>query len=281
MPAAEASSAHVLYLPRMATIEEMKMVTQLECYFRFRFDDGKPLGHDAGQFAMVSVFGVGEAPISVSSGPTDEPWIEMVVRKTGSVTDALHKLNPGDKVGLRGPYGHGFPFEELKGHPLLFIGGGIGMVPLRSLVQPAVATADRYPEVTVLYGAKLPSELMFHDEIKTWSDKPNVKVQITVDAAEEGWDGHVGLITTLIPPLEIDTANTLVFVCGPPVMYRFVLMELEKKSIPHPNIYLSLERRMKCGVGKCGHCMINDRFCCLDGPVFRYDEIKTAAEAFA
>jgi sulfite reductase subunit B len=278
---AEASSANPLYVPRMATIEDMKMVTELECYFKFTLDDGKPLGHDPGQFAMVSIFGVGEAPISVSSGPTEEAWVEMVVRRTGSVTDAMHKMNVGDKVGLRGPYGHGFPFEELKGHPLLFIGGGIGMVPLRSLVQPAIATADRYPEVTVLYGAKLPNELMFSEEIEEWSKKPNVTVQITVDAGDEGWTGNVGLITTLIPPLNIDTEKTLVFVCGPPIMYRFVLMELEKKAIPHKNIYLSLERRMKCGVGKCGHCMINDRFCCIEGPVFRYDEIEDAAEAFA
>jgi len=278
---AEASAAHPLYVPRMATIEEMKMVTELECYFKFRFEDAKPLGHEPGQFAMVSVFGVGEAPISVSSGPTPEPWIEMVVRKTGSVTDALHKLNGGDRVGLRGPYGSSFPFEELKGHPLIFIGGGIGMVPLRSLVQPSIATADRYPKITVLYGAKLPKELMFEDEIARWSEKPNVDVQITVDNGDDEWKGNVGLITTLIPPLEIDIEKTLVFVCGPPIMYRFVLMELEKKSIPHKNIYLSLERRMKCGVGKCGHCMINDRFCCLDGPVFRYDQIENAAEAFS
>jgi sulfhydrogenase subunit gamma (sulfur reductase) len=277
----EAQAVHPLYLPRTATIEDMNKPTALETWFRFRFDDGRPLGHEPGQFAMVSVFGVGEAPISVSSGPTAEPWIEMVVRRTGSVTDALHKLNPGDKIGLRGPYGHGFPFEELRGHPLLFVGGGIGMVPLRSLVQPVMATADRYPSVTLLYGAKKPEELMFQDELEAWSKKPNVDVRITVDVGSEGYSGPVGLITTLIPPLTIDVAKTLVFVCGPPIMYRFVLMELEKKSIPHKNIYLSLERRMKCGVGKCGHCMINDRFCCLDGPVFRYDEIEGAPEAFS
>ena len=221
----------------------------------------------------MSVIGAGEAPISISSSPTRGPDLELTVRKAGKVTTALHRLKEGDTVGIRGPFGTFFDIERFKGKNLLLIPGGLGLAPMRSLVQYVIDTRDLYRDVTVAYGTKCPEEILFPEEIESWKQMDGLTVRQTVDVCSPSWTGPVGLITTLIPPLEI-AADTIVAIIGPPVMYKFVIRELDKKKVPHENIAVSLERYMKCGVGKCGHCTIEHLYCCLDGPVFWLNEIE-------
>jgi NAD(P)H-flavin reductase len=238
------------------------------------------LGHQPGQFVEVSVFGVGEAPISISSSPSrSNGSFELCVRKVGDVTSALHLLQPGDRVGVRGPYGRGFPVEKFRGKDILFAPGGLGLAPLRSLINQVLDERALYGRVIILYGARSPSELLFKDELKEWGSRTDVELHLTVDRGDEAWTGNVGVITTLFRDLTIYPRNTVAITCGPPVMYRFVLMELLGKGIAEGNIWLSLERRMKCGVGKCGHCQINNIYACQSGPAFPYSEIKGLEEA--
>jgi len=269
-----------LYVPEKAEIVDVRQMTSLEKYFKIRLLERETLGHNPGQFVMVTVFGVGEAPISVSSLPDKKSnEFELVVRNVGNVTQALHNLKTGAMIGIRGPYGTYFSGERFKNRDLLFIAGGIGLVPLRSFIKKALSEHKEYRNIKILYGAKTPSEILFKDELEEWSKLDNVDVLITVDKAEDGWQGNVGLITTLIPPLDIDSENTLVTIVGPPVMYKFVILSLGGKKIPFKNIYVSLERRMKCGIGKCGNCQIQGIYVCQDGPVFCYDDIKHLKEA--
>ncbi|RKY48427.1 MAG: oxidoreductase [Candidatus Neomarinimicrobiota bacterium] len=269
----------ILYKPQISEIIEAKMLTDLEKFFRIRLPEGKELGHTPGQFVQVSLFGVGEAPISVCSSPTQKGYFELTIRKVGMLTEKLHELEAGDKVGIRGPYGRGFDVEGFKGKDILIIGGGIGIVPLRSLINYIIDNRNDYGRLIILYGAKSPSELLYQDELKMWEEREDIEYHVTVDRADENWKGNVGVITTLIPPLELDLDNTIAAVVGPPVMYKFVVLALKGKRFPEKNIYMSLERRMKCGVGKCGHCQINNLYVCQDGPVFNYLEIKGLEEA--
>jgi len=269
----------ILYKPQISEIIEAKMLTDLEKFFRIRLPEGKELGHTPGQFVQVSLFGVGEAPISVCSSPTQKGYFELTIRKVGMLTEKLHELEAGDKVGIRGPYGRGFDVEGFKGKDILIIGGGIGIVPLRSLINYIIDNRNDYGRLIILYGAKSPSELLYQDELKMWEERKDIEYHVTVDRADENWNGNVGVITTLIPPLELDLDNTIAAVVGPPVMYKFVVLALKGKRFPEKNIYMSLERRMKCGVGKCGHCQINNLYVCQDGPVFNYLEIKGLEEA--
>jgi len=270
-----------LYLPRPARIVRVEQVSEKEKFFELKFADGSELGHSPGQFVEVSVYGIGECPVSVSSSPTKKGSFELVVRKVGNVTAALHNLKSGDTVGIRGPFGRGFDTEVLKGKDILFIGGGIGMVPLRSLINYVLDKRSDYGKVTILYGCKEPSELIFADERAKWASRKDVDYRITVDKCkpEDGWKGNTGVITTLIPGVEIATEKTYAVVVGPPIMYRFVIKSLKEKNLLDERIILSLERRMKCGVGKCGHCQIGNLYCCQDGPVFYYSEIKHLKEA--
>lgn len=277
----------VIHIPRPATIANMKKLTEKEMLFEIKLDDNKPLGHDPGQFVEVSIFGIGEAPISVSSGPSDSSTFEMVVRNVGNVSNKLFNMKPGDKLGIRGPLGNGFDMDLFKGKHLLLSAGGIGIVPMRSLIQYVMDKKNRghFEDVTIMYGAKEPKEVLFSDEVDSWCDIDNVTCELTVDQCSEDdcWTGCTGLITTLYPKIQIDkfdSKNTIAVIIGPPVMYKFVIKCLETLGIPDENIYVSLERRMKCGVGKCGHCQINGVYTCKEGPVFRYDEIKDLPEAF-
>jgi len=267
-----------LYLPEMTEIIEAEMVTEHEKFLKLRFRDGRPLGHNPFQFIEVSVLGIGEAPISVSSPPHVTDHFELCIRNTGNVTNALHQLGAGDSVGVRGPFGQGVQPGDFKGKDLLFIGGGIGIVPMRSMIAEVVANAQDYGKITVLYGAKTPDELLFLDEFDQWK-AAGAECLVTVDNDAEGWNGNVGVVTTLMPDLDVDPDNTFAFIVGPPVMYRFVLLELFQKSIPHRHILMSLERRMKCGVGKCGHCQINGVYVCQEGPVFTYSQASKLTEA--
>ena len=267
-----------LYVPELTEIIEARMVSPFEKFYRLRFRDGRPLGHNPCQFVEVSVLGIGEAPISISSPPHVSDHFELCIRAAGNVTNTLHTLSAGDMVGIRGPFGHGVDTEELKGKDLFFVAGGIGVVPLRSLIAEVMNKPDDYGTISIIYGAKTPGELLFLDEFKEWEAR-GADCKITVDRAEDSWAGNVGVVTTLMPEVEVDPENTMAFIVGPPVMYRFVLLELFQKSIPHRNILMSLERRMKCGVGKCGHCQINGFYVCQEGPVFRYSQANKLTEA--
>jgi NAD(P)H-flavin reductase len=269
-----------IYKPEMARLVDVQQMTRLEKLFTIELPDGRNLGHDPGQFVMVSVLGVGEAPISISSSPSrSNGTFELCVRNVGDVTSALHKMEPDSRMGIRGPYGAGFPIERMRGKDILFAPGGLGLAPLRSLINQVLDERGSFGRVIILYGARGPSELLFRDELEAWMARDDVDCRVTVDRGDETWDGHVGVITTLFPDVTVDPRNTVAVTCGPPIMYRFVLMELLGKGIPETQIYLSLERRMKCGVGKCGHCQINDLYCCQEGPVFTYDQIKGVEEA--
>jgi sulfite reductase subunit B len=269
-----------LYLPTFVKIRDIKQLTELEKVFTIELPNGNPLGHRPGQFVEVTVLGVGEAPISISSSPSrSSNSFELCVRKVGDVTSALHSLKPGSKVGIRGPFGRGFPIEKFRGKDLLFAPGGLGLAPLRSLINQVLDERAMFGRIVILYGARTPSELLFKDELKLWGERDDVELYLTVDRGDEAWTGNTGVITTLFRDISVYPRNTVAVTCGPPVMYRFVLMELFGKGISEGNIWLSLERRMKCGVGKCGHCQINNVYACQSGPVFSYKEIKGLEEA--
>ena len=265
-----------LYVPRPGKLLEVRKVSEKETYFKIQMADGKELGHQPGQFVEVSVYGIGEAPISVSSSPTQKGYFELVVRKAGNVTAAMHAMKAGDTVGIRGPFGRGFDTEALKGKDLVFIGGGIGMVPLRSLINYVLDKRGDFGKVALLYGCKRPGELIFPEERTAWAARKDLDYKVTVDCcdANECWEGNVGVITTLIPKVEMNPATTYAVICGPPIMYKFVLLSLREKKLPDDHIIVSLERRMKCGVGKCGHCQMGKNYVCRDGPVFTYAEVK-------
>jgi len=275
----EARPETELYAPRPAELVKVNELTPREKVFEFRLKDGKALGHRPGQFVEVSVIGIGEAPISVSSSPTRDGTFQLAIRNVGDVTNALHNLKKGAIVGIRGPFGNGFPLEALEGKDILFIAGGIGLFPLRSLVQYVLDNRSSFGKVILLFGARSPAERLFVDELAAWSKNPELEFQETVDVGDESWKGNVGVITTLIPKVDIDTKKTMAVTVGPPIMYRFVIGELKKRDLPDENIILSLERRMKCGVGKCGHCQINGVYVCQEGPVFTLAQLRNLREA--
>jgi len=275
----EARAEAELYIPRPAELVKITELTPKEKVFEFRLKDGKPLGQRPGQFVEVSVMGIGEAPISISSSPTKDGTFQLAIRNVGSVTNTVHSLKKGDIVGIRGPFGNGFPLEALEGKDVLLIAGGIGLFPLRSLVQYILDRRSSYGKVILLFGSRAPVERLFLDELAAWSKSPQLEFQETVDKGDEKWTGNVGVITTLIPKVDFDVRKTMAVVVGPPIMYRFVIIELKKKGLPDESIIMSLERRMKCGVGKCGHCQINGVYVCQEGPVFTLAQLRNLREA--
>ena len=268
-----------IYLPALAEITRTEQLTKMEKLFEIRLKNGQELGHQPGQFVEVSLFGIGEAPISVSSSPTKKGSFELAVRSVGNVTKALHQMNPGAPLGIRGPFGKGFPLEEIKGKDILFVAGGIGLVPLRSLINYVLDKRSDFGRVIVFFGAKTPAEQLFLHELARWRTSKEMEYLETVDRSDGSWKGNVGVITTLFPKVTLDPKNTVAVIVGPPIMYRFAILEAQVKGIPDDQIIVSLERRMKCGVGKCGHCQINDIYVCQEGPVFNYARIKNLKEA--
>jgi NAD(P)H-flavin reductase/NAD-dependent dihydropyrimidine dehydrogenase PreA subunit len=275
------SEGNIDYVPRLATIIKKKHMTANEILFEIKLDDDSVLGHKPGQFVEVSVFGIGEAPISISSSPTKKNTFELCVRKLGNVTTKMHTLKVGDKVGIRGPFGNGFDAEFLKNKDLLFVAGGLGLAPLRSLFNYVLDNRKDYGQVSLLYGCKEPRELLFGDELLALAKRDDVEYKPTVNwcPENENWTGSIGVITTLIPQVNFDPEKTYAVICGPPIMYKFVIADLRSRNVPDDHIIISLERRMKCGVGKCGHCQINQVYVCKDGPVFNYSKIKGIPEA--
>ncbi len=269
-----------IYMPTPARITAVKDLTALEKLFTIELPSGFSLNHRPGQFVQVSVLGVGEAPISISSSPSrSNGSFEVCVRRVGSVTNALHALKPGALVGVRGPFGRPFPLERFRGKDILFVPGGLGLAPLRSLINEVLDERGKYGRVIILYGTRSPAEILFRDEIAQWQQRTDIEFHMTVDRADENWTGNVGVVTTLFPKVQIHPRNMVAIVVGPPVMYRFVLIELLGKGIAEGNIWFSFERHMKCGVGKCGHCQMHHIYTCQEGPSFSYAEIKHLEEA--
>jgi len=266
------------YIPTPATIVETYPMTDKERFFRFRLANGNRVRYKAGQFMQVSVLGIGEAPISICSGPAETDTIEMCVRAVGDVTNALHRLNKGDQVGLRGPFGNGFDLDQIKGWDCLFVAGGLGLAPCRSFIEGVLNRRSEFGKVTILYGARTPSDLLFREDLKRWEERGDCELLVTVDRADENWKGRVGLITRLFRYIKVDPVRTATFIIGPPVMFKFAVLEALSLGIPEGQIYCSLERRMKCGLGKCGHCQIRNIYVCQDGPIFSYQQVKVMRE---
>ena len=268
-----------IYLPHLADIVRTEMLTEKEKLFDLKPHPGFEVVHDPGQFLEVSLFGVGEAPISISSPPSRPDTIQLCVRNVGEVTGKLHQLEAGATIGIRGPFGHGFDVEELKGKDILFVAGGLGLAPLRSLFLQVLDTRGDFGVVTLLYGAKNPGELLYKRELSDWRERDDIDVLVTVDRPDDAWRGHTGVITTLFKDVDVDPSKTYAVIVGPPVMYKFAILEAQTKGLAEDHIIVSLERRMKCGVGKCGHCQINNVYVCQDGPVFKYSQVKDLREA--
>src|SRR3990172_1897691 len=263
-----------------ATIADIRTEGKREKLFTLQLPPGISLEHQPGQFVEVSALGVGEAPISISSSPSrSNGTFELCVRKVGDVTGMLHNMKTGDTLGVRGPFGRGFPIEKFRGKDMLFAPGGLGLAPLRSLINQVLDERALFGRVILLYGAKTPPELLFKDELREWAERSDIELHLSVDRGDETWTGNVGVITTLFKFITVNPRNTVAVTVGPPAMYRFVLMEFMGMGIPEGNIYLDLERRMKCGVGRCGHCQINNIYACQSGPVFSYKDIKGLEEA--
>lgn len=272
---------HNIYFPQIAIIKRVKDEAEGIKRFTLEFEDAKlreSFSHRPGQFIELTVFGVGEAPISITSSPAEKGFLEITVVNVGEVTAALHLKKEGELVGLRGPYGNGFPFDDVKGRDILFVGGGIGLAPLRPLINQMFADRDSFRKIMILYGARTPGLLCFRDNLTAWAAQKNSIVLVTVDTPDEGWQGNVGVVTSLLPKVEIETERTTAFVCGPPIMIHFVIQDLVKMGFAEDAIITSMERRMECGLGKCGHCSIGTAEVCADGPVFSYNQLKELKE---
>ncbi len=247
------------YLPQLARILEVRD----ETFDTKTFCIETPLSFKPGQFVELSVFGYGEAPISISGGDGD--CIELTIRAVGNVTRKIHEMKPGEYVGVRGPFGNGWPVEKAEGKNLLIVAGGIGLAPLKPVIEYVCQHRYEFNDVTLLYGARRPSLMLFRYKFEEWSRC--MELLLTVDEPEEGWDGHVGVVTTLCDKIK-HVANTITLMCGPPVMMKYTSMVLIELGFPPSEIYLSLERNMKCGIGICGHCAVGGVYVCRDGPVF-------------
>ena len=266
-----------IYLPRMATIQDMRTETIDVTTFRVTIDGSDGAGkleYKSGQFAEVSVLGVGEAPISISSSPTRPEAIEFSIRRIGELTNALHELEPMDKIGIRGPFGNSFPLEEMAGKELLIIGGGIGLAPLRSVILNVFDNRAKYGKINIIYGARSPQDLVFTSEYEEWQAVDNTRLHLTVDRGDEEWKGNVGLVPTFLREINPSPENTTSITCGPPIMIKFVIEALNELGFSSEHIITTLERRMKCGVGKCGRCNIGSKYVCLDGPVFTLKQLE-------
>ncbi len=273
------SSMTTPYLPRIAKIVEIRNFTEHEKFFRFEFADGGAIEYKAGQFMEVSIPGVGEAPISICSLPGARGELEMLVRAVGDVTHTMHAMSAGDTIGMRGPFGNGFDMDKVAGMDLMFVAGGLGLAPCRSFILAALNEREKFGRVTVLYGARSPKDLLYREDLYAWDDREDVEFMMTVDRGDSTWTGNTGVITTLFRKInKIDPARTAAFIIGPPIMFKFAVLEGLAMGLRKASIYCSLERRMKCGMGKCGHCQIRKTYVCQDGPIFSYAEVMRLRE---
>jgi sulfhydrogenase subunit gamma (sulfur reductase) len=237
--------------------------------------------HRPGQFAELSIFGAGEAPISITSSPT-QPNLQFCIKQMGVVTTAIHERGIGDVIGIRGPYGNEFPVDKMEGKNVLFIAGGIGLAPLRSVINYLLDPSNRakYKNVSILYGARSPGDLLFKNELKEWTDRADVEYHETVDRASDGYTGRVGFVPALLEELAPSPQETIALTCGPPIMIKFVMQGLEKLGFEPWQMVTTLENRMKCGIGKCGRCNIGRHYVCIDGPVFTQEQLLAMPQEF-
>ena len=247
---------------------------ELDDTFTLRFDTDGEFEFDPGQIAMVSIPGVGEVPISISSDAEDRQKTAVTIRGVGHVTKALGRVDVGDMVGLRGPYGTPWPLEDAVGRDLVIVAGGIGLAPLRALILRAISRRNDFGNLVLLYGSRDPLMLLFERDLHEWRARFDMEVEITVDRALPGWMGDVGLVTNLIERAHFDQDNSVAMVCGPEIMMHFVGVALQERGMSADNIYLTMERNMKCGIGLCGHCQLGREFLCKDGPVFALSQVE-------
>jgi len=265
-----------LLMPRRATVVDIKKETRDVSTYLFQMIDDEPFSFKAGQFNMIGLHGIGEAPISFSSNLLDANSFAHTIRFVGNVTELIRRLKPGDTVQVRGPYGSGWPIELMDGRDVIVVAGGIGMAPLRPVVHELVERKKTEGRFYILYGARTPDDLLYKDEIRKWKGKCGVRVLIAVDEAEGDMDlvDEVGVVTALVKNVDINFKEAICLVCGPEIMMRFVARDLILRGVAPSSIHVSLERRMYCGIGHCGHCQIGAEFVCKDGPVFKYNDIK-------
>ncbi|NQT31758.1 MAG: FAD/NAD(P)-binding protein [Deltaproteobacteria bacterium] len=266
-----------VYLPHIAVIEKIVEETPGVRTYHFNFKDEKlrkEFTFQSGQFAQYSVLGTGEATFCISSSPTRRDHLEFAVQRVGKVTNALNRLGVGAEIGFRGPYGNSFPIDFLKGKNLVFIGGGIGLAPLRSLIWNVIDNRDKYKKIDIFYGARTPTDLCFKYDLEAWDKDKTVNMVTTVDRGDDSWKGKVGLVPKILEEVAPSAKETVAIVCGPPIMIRFTFPALEKLGFKPEQTLTTLEKRMKCGIGKCGRCNIGNLYVCRDGPVFSYAQIK-------
>lgn len=266
-----------LYLPEMATINEVIEETANIMTFRVILNNPDAMENfsfEPGQVGQLSSFGTGEATFVINSPPTRKEYLQFSVMRAGEVTSKLHSLKPGDQVGVRAPLGNYFPYEDMKGKDILFIGGGIGMAPLRTLLLYMLDNRKDYGKITLLYGARSPVDMAFNYEVSSWLERDDLETHLTIDAEFEGWPHTVGLIPNVLLDIAPSPENCVAVTCGPPIMIKFTLQALEKLGFTDEQIVTTLEKRMKCGVGLCGRCNIGTSYVCMDGPVFTYAQLK-------
>jgi NAD(P)H-flavin reductase len=260
-------------LPHLYTVERNIRETKDTFTLEMRPARGAAMRFAPGQFNMLYAYGIGEAPISISGDPEHGDTLIHTIRAVGPVTNALCALKRGDTLGVRGPFGSSWPVEEAAGKDVVIVAGGIGLAPLRPVIYYLLSHREMYGRVSLLYGARTPQDILYPRELERWRGRFDLEVEVTVDNAGREWRGHVGVVTRIIPKADYTPAGALAMICGPEVMMRFTIMELEERGLTHEQLYVSTERNMKCGVGLCGHCQYGPYFVCKDGPVFRYDQI--------
>jgi sulfhydrogenase subunit gamma (sulfur reductase) len=274
-----------IYKPYLMEIEQVVEETPDVRTFRLKFknsEEAEKFSFKAGQFGEYSVFGEGESTFCVASSPTRTGYIECTFRKAGRVTKALANLEVGDTVGFRGPYGNTFPIEEWEGKNLLYIAGGIALPPMRCVIWNTIDLREKYKDITIVYGARSVSDLVYKQELKDWAERPDIKLITTVDPGGQtpDWKGEVGFVPMVLEKVAPSSENTIAILCGPPVMIKFTMPVLKKLGFQDKDIYTTLENRMKCGFGKCGRCNVGKVFVCKDGPVFSYEQILTLPEEY-
>lgn len=269
-------------IPVLGVITDVRIDTPDVKTFRVVTPDGKKaFDHKPGQCAMLSIPGVGEAMFSITSSPTNQEYMEFSIKKCGCVTDWLHQAEAGQQLTIRGPYGRPFPVDdEFAGKNLLFIAGGIGLAPLRSVINYCRHYRDRYGEIDIVYGSRSMDDLVDYNEIiDEWTKDTGIRVHLTIDREQEGWNGHVGFVPSYVKELDFSTDKTAI-ICGPPIMIKFTLDAMIEMGFAKEQVYTTMELRMKCGVGKCGRCNIGSKYVCKDGPVFRCDELSELPDEY-
>jgi len=259
-----------------ATVE--KVITESSSIKTFVINPKEKIRFTTGQFIEFAIPGVGEAPFTPSSSPFETERIEVTIMKAGRLTEAIHGLKKGDTVGIRGPYGKPYPVDKFYDKEILILGGGVGMAPLRSFLLTLLAQKDRFKRIVLCYGAKTPEDIIYKDQFERWMQENGLEVHRSVDKADGTWKEAEGVVTVLLDKFKIDLKNSVAVVCGPPIMMKFGTFKLLEKGFEPKQIYLSMEKNMSCGVGKCGHCGLGKLYVCKDGPVLSYDKIKNMAE---